>query len=127
MKKCIFAILLCISCSPSSAQDFRMDGERQTKELVRELRSVRTYGELQAAVPKLRKRFDALADLMLQAREFLLRQPEGVFFGPSSASDELFAELARLYELPGGKELIESAQAEALARLIPQRETFRKF
>lgn len=36
---------------------------------------------------------------------------------PSMASEELFAELARLYEMPGGRELIEMAQRDAIHRL----------
>jgi len=108
----ILLLLLLFSCSPSSLADLRYEWESQTKKLVEELRSIDSKEDLQSSVPKLKKQFNKLADLLLQARSFPAEECE-----PTYASEELFAELARLYEMPGGRELIESSQAESIRRL----------
>lgn len=104
--------LFLISCSPSSLADLRYEGEAQTKKLALELRTIETKEDLQKAIPRLKKRFNKIADLLIEAREFPKEEAE-----PSFASEQLFAELARLYEMPGGRELIESSQMEAIHRL----------
>ncbi len=104
--------LLLASCSPSSIDDLRCEGEAETRKLAILLKTIDTKEELVRALPRIKKRYNKLADLLLLARNF---QEKG---GESSlASEELFAELARLYEMPGGKELIESAQSEAIRKL----------
>ncbi len=108
----LLSLSLLISCGPSSIEDLRYEGEAQTRKLARDLRAIETKEELQKAVPKLKKRFNQIADLLVEARSFPKEEGE-----PSAASEELFAELARLYEWPGGRELIESAQTEAVHRL----------
>lgn len=100
------------SCGPSSFADLRYEGEAQTRKLAEELRTIETKEDLQKAVPKLRKRFNKIGDLLIEARGFSKEEME-----PSFASEQLFAELARLYEMPGGRELIESAQGEAIQKL----------
>jgi hypothetical protein len=119
MKKMLWVIFFCLSsCAPSSVEDFRCEGEAQAKALSCELRRIQTREELQAALPKLRSRFLKLSDLIIAARSFRAKHPEIEPLTASYASDELFAELARLYELPGGRELIESAQMEAVENLL---------
>ena len=49
---------------------------------------------------------------MIAVRSYSVEEPE-----PSPESEQLFIELARLYEMAGGKELIESAQTDAVLRL----------
>lgn len=66
-------------------------------------------------MPRLRKQYLRLAKLAVEARGLKERGADPL--GPSPESDELFAEMARLYELPGGKELLVSAQSEALKLL----------
>lgn len=104
--------ILLSSCGPVTFADLRCEGEAQTRKLAQELSQIETKEELQKAVPRLRKRFDEMAELLLQLRAFPAQESE-----PSLASEQLFAELARLYEMPGGRELIETAQSEAVARL----------
>ncbi len=106
-------MLIClVSCGPASLADLRYEGEAQTQKLADELRAVETREELEKAIPKLKKRFNKIGELLVQARAFSAEETE-----PSFASEQLFAELARLYEMPGGRELIESAQREAIHRL----------
>jgi hypothetical protein len=96
----------------ASFDDLRYEGELETRKLTAELRAVETKEDLQKAVPRLKKRFNKMADLLIAAREFSCEERES-----SESSEELFIELARLYELAGGKELIESAQMDAIDRL----------
>ena len=109
----LFVFLLFSSCQPVSLADLRYEGEAQTRKLASELRAIENRGDLQRALPRLKKRFDRIAAVLIAARAFS-SQERGE---PSFASEELFAELARLYEMPGGRELIESAQMEAIHRL----------
>jgi hypothetical protein len=106
----IFLFLL--SCEPATFADLRCEADAQIRKLAEELQSIRTKEELQKAVPLLRKRFLKIADLLIQAREFSKEDLE-----PSIASELLFAELARIYEMPGGRELIEGAQMEAVQKI----------
>lgn len=110
-KKLLFLLFLA-SCGPSTLADLRCEGEAQTKKLAQELSLIETKEDLQKALPKLRKRFNKMADLLIQARAFPKEEGD-----PSFASEQLFAGLARLYEMPGGRELIESAQSEAVQKL----------
>ncbi len=112
------ALMFLCACAPSSVEDFRCEGEALSQGLASEMRHIQTREDLRCEMPRLRKKFLKLSELLLAAREFRANHPEIEVQAPSFASDELFAELARLYELPGGRELIESAQCEAIERLI---------
>lgn len=112
-RKCfILSLFSLISCSPVSLEDLRLEGEAETKKLAAELRAIETREQLQRVKPKLRKRFNRIADLLIQVREFAGEPAE-----PTEASEALFAEMARLYEIPGCREMIESTQNEAVHRL----------
>ena len=113
MRRFLFIYLVFAGCTPSSIQDLRFQGEAETRRLASELRAIDTTEELSKALPRIKKRYSKLADLLLQTRKFDSDgSPE-----PSVASEELFAELARLYEIPGARELIEGAQSEAIRKL----------
>lgn len=109
----LFILLVLGACSPSSLADLRWEGEAETLKLAKELRHIETKEDLQKALPRLKKRFVRIADLLIQVRRF---SPEEIP-DPSLASEELFRELARIYEIPGGREGIESAQTEAIHKL----------
>lgn len=104
------SILLLTGCS--SFEDLRLQGEAETQKLARELKAIETKEDLQRTIPRLKKRFNKMADLVIEARSFSKEDTK-----PSLASEELFIELARLYEMPGGRELIETAQMDAVLRL----------
>jgi hypothetical protein len=110
----LLILLFLVACSPTSIKDLRLEGEAETKKLAFELRKMETKEELIRAVPKLKKRFNRIADLLIQAHEF---RKEEISKEPTLASEELFIELARLYEIPGAKEVIEGAQKEAVSKL----------
>jgi hypothetical protein len=102
-----------VSCGgPTTLSEVRYEGEAETKKLAEELRNLETKEDVLKAIPVLKKRFHKIADLLVIAKAFPKEESE-----PSFASEQLFAELARLYEIPGCKELIESAQIEAARKI----------
>ncbi len=105
--------LLLTGCAPATLEELRWEGEAETRKLTQELGKIASREELQRALPRLRKRYTKIASLVVQARKW----EAGTTQGPSAESEELFIQLARLYEIPGAKELIESAQQEAIRRL----------
>ena len=115
--KYLIALTLLVGCAPATLDDLRCQGEAETRKLVLELRAIETKEELQKAIPRLKKRFVKLADLLIDARAF----PNEGALEPTAISEELFLELARLYEMPGGRELIESSQREAVRQLNGRR------
>ena len=83
----------------------------ETRKLAIFLHEIDTKEDLQKGLPELKKRFNHFAELIVRVRKL---QPKEKKQEPSAASDQLFAELARLYEMPGCRDLIEEAQGEAV-------------
>lgn len=111
------ALILLVSCAPSSWEDLRAEGEAETKKLAQILHKIDTKEELQKEILKIKKSYRRIADLVVEVRKMEERSPMPEVREPTEASDALFAELARLYEMPGCRALIEGAQSEAIHRL----------
>ncbi len=114
---CIF--LLLFGCASSSEKRVRAEGKKIVKELFVILRDVENHEELQAATPYLKKKFNRLANLLLEIRS-LQEKNRNIFHSnePLEGSEVLFAELARLYEIPGCREIVEQAESEAVYHLL---------
>lgn len=112
MRRFFAYFILLAGCAPSTFEDLRYEGEAETRKLASELKTIESKEDLYRSLPRLKKRYNKIADLLIEARKFEEREGE-----PSAVSEELFAELARLYEIPGGREAIESCQSEAIRRL----------
>jgi hypothetical protein len=114
------ALLFCLAgCSPSSLDDFRCEGESLCKELTQELRGIETSEQLIKEGPKIKTYFDKLAILIIQARKFQQEHEytENFVDGKSLASQNLLSELKRIYQMEGGRDIIEKAEQEALIKL----------
>lgn len=107
-------VTLLFSCQSHPEDNLRKKGVQCSRAFAEELKEIRTSEDLKVALPKMRKRFSELAELILEVRN--LKEISGNQI-PSPEGDALFAELSRLSELPGGRELIELAQREAILRL----------
>ena len=118
----IFLWSICInftSCSPSSPEDFKQEGEAFMRKLIKELAKVQTKEELFMAEGKLQKRFEELAVLMIAAKECQKNSDEKQESSLNDAlNEELVCELRRIYKLEGGRKLIEKTQREALIMII---------
>jgi hypothetical protein len=112
------ALLFLVSCAPASWDDLRAEGEAETRKLALLLHRIDTKEQLQKELPKIKKSYLKIADLILEVKKMGSEGALPEIRDPSDVSDALFAELARLYEMPGCRELIEGAQSEAIHRLI---------
>jgi hypothetical protein len=102
-------------------EDFRQEGEAHSRALTKDLKAIQAREDLPKIMPKLKKRFNDLIDLMITARTYQQKHPEEEImespFASEPASFLLLEELQRVYALEGGREAIENAQREALIRL----------
>lgn len=104
-----------VSCSPLSLEEVRFEGEAEIKKLTRELACLESKEDLEKALPRLKKRFARIADLLISLKNFSFEDKE-----PTEAAEKLFIEMARIYEIPGGQELIETAQKNAVSKLLKE-------
>jgi hypothetical protein len=117
---CSLLLLLC-GCSPNSSQEFRREGEAHCHALVKDLEKIENREQLLRAQPRLKKHFESLISLMIEARKFQQRHADDAEaedpFTEEEATALLQEELRRIYCIEGSREVIESAQQEALIRL----------
>lgn len=115
----LFLLGMLSGCSPSSLEDYRLEGEARCRTLLEELQKIHNREQLVKAAPHLKKYFNNLVTLMIHAREFQETHPDETpgLSTESNASSELEEELRRIYAIEGAREIIERAQQEALVRL----------
>ena len=125
----VIALTGLFSCSPSSLEDFRYEGEARCRSLVKELQKIETREQLIRIAPVLKRHFEELVTLMIHAREFQEEHSDeepGILASDKVASRLLEDELRRVYEIEGGREIMERAQQEALVRLDAFERVFAK-
>ena len=79
------------------------------------MRKIETNEDVQKSSKRLKKHFNRIADLLIETRKFSIPNDEAL--ETAAAGEALFAELARIYEIPGARAAIEAAQSEAVHRL----------
>ena len=114
MKFFFFPLLLLVGCAPVSLEELRCEGEAAVKQLTLELKKLESHEDVQKASKRLKKHFNRIAELLIETRNF--PYPSGEL-PEIPGAEELFAELARIYEIPGGRAAIESTQNEGVHRL----------
>lgn len=117
MKKVFFALLMLLGCAPSSYEDFQFEGNAHCRKMLNTLKGIQDRQQLLQAQPVLKQHFEDLTDLIIAARKFQQSSLESKNFYPSFYSIALKEELKRLYEIEGGREIIERAQKQAFMRL----------
>jgi hypothetical protein len=121
MKLWIWALLLLCSCSPSSSLDFQHEGEARCRQLTQELQKIENREQLVQAESRLKQHFENLVDLMISAKEFQRDHLDDVsqdsVYEESVIETALQEQLRRIYDIEGGREIIERSQQEALVRL----------
>ncbi|MBY0528682.1 MAG: hypothetical protein K2P51_00650 [Rhabdochlamydiaceae bacterium] len=112
-------LLLLFGCAPNSLDDFRHEGESRTRALIYDLQQINSREVLMRAEPNLKKHFEKLVDLMIEARQFQLKNPDLELLETEERTFSLALkeELRRIYRIEGGREVMERAQQEALVRL----------
>ncbi|PWU16115.1 MAG: hypothetical protein C5B45_01190 [Chlamydiae bacterium] len=117
MKKLFIIFLILLGCNPSSYEDFQLEGDAHCRKMLNTLKGIQDRQQLLQAQPILRQHFENLVDLMIAARKFQQDSLEAKEFYPSFYSIALKEELKRLYEIEGGREIVERAQKQAFLRL----------
>lgn len=110
----IVAISLLGACQNSSYSRIKEKGQSKSKSLVDELKMIRTKDQLVERRHFLRRYFDDLADLNDQAKSYALNHPSEsvplLDLESKELSDQLKAELLRVYRLDGGVEIIDECR-----------------
>ncbi len=108
------------SCSPHSLEDYQQEARLIIRALTKELQVIEYPEQLLKSEPEIRKKFNQLVDVMIQAREYQqergLESPDQGGISPDW-NESLKKELRRIYQLERGRECIERASQEALIRL----------
>ena len=106
---------LFVSCSSSDSDGLRKEGEEATWRLAKLLQTIDRKEALIEKIGQIKKSYAQIADLALR-----IDVADDDTDAPSEASEVLFIELARLYEMPGCRQLLEEAQKESIAKLRRQ-------
>ena len=107
---------LTFSCSSKTLEDYREEGQSITQSLIKEFRKIQTREQLVASTTRLKKHFDKLVDLIIRARD---SNDESLDLTKKDhlLSDQLRTEMFRIYQIEGGRAIVEKCQEEALHRL----------
>lgn len=117
----LFIVALFVGCSPGSLKDFRHEGESTCRAIISDLQSIENREDLMRMEPILKRRFEKLATIIIEARQFQIAYPEEALSvqmpQENEISDTLKEELQRVYSIEGGKEIIERVEREAMLKL----------
>ncbi len=112
-----FLVVVFSSCTLPNKESLQKKGESIQKSLVEDLKEVSCKEELIEKIPNLKKNFIKMAKLTAEVSLFLVEHPsENSPYNPKTG-EELYRELLRIYEIPGGKEILERIQKEAILYL----------
>lgn len=120
MRKKICALLiLLVSCSPGSLEEYQLEGENIAKALLRHLERVESVGDLIKEGPKLKKEYALLVQVMIAAKIYQNKHPDEEVSEPIGleVSEALKNEFMRIYQLEGCQEVMEGLQRESLHKL----------
>ncbi len=108
------------SCQPSSLDEFQFEGAARVRLLLTELKNIETREDLIKAEPLLKKHFEKIIGIIIQARLFQQKNASlevPVLQVGQVLSCSLLEEMKRIYALEGGRECIERSQKEAMLKL----------
>ncbi len=104
-----------VSCSPSTLSEWRVEGVSIVRNLVEELEGVTSLEELEAKKGSLKKKYNQLVYVMIEASHY--EEEEGDLVPDSFYSDALRDQYVRLYEIEGARALLFEIQRESLHKL----------
>lgn len=115
----LIVLLFATACRAKSPEHFLAQGRFVNQELLAEIQAIDDLDDLIEALPRLERLFGRLVDVMIEAKKWQIKHKA---CWPATPEDrqlslELQAELARLYEMPSARALIEKCQETALLRL----------
>lgn len=117
MKKIFLCLVILLGCNPNSYEDFQCEGDAYCLKMFNTLKAIQDRQQLLQAQPILKQHFEEMVNLIIAARRFQIGSLETKDSYPSFYSLRVKEELRRLYQIEGGREIIERAQKQALLRL----------
>lgn len=111
---CLLFLFL-VACSPSTLSEWRVEGVSIVRDLVEELDSISTLKELEAKKISIKKKYNQLVNVMIEANKY--EEEEGDLLPESFYSDALRDQYLRLYEIEGAKKLLFEIQKDSLHKL----------
>lgn len=114
------SLIVFASCGSPSLEESREEAQGVTRSLVKELQAIHSRAEVIERLPKLKKLFNRLVDVLITAHELKNKQKVDAPLLANEdllLSDSLRGELSRVYGIEGARNLIEKAQQDALYRL----------
>lgn len=112
----IFIVFFYVSCTPTSKEDFEMEGRSLAKSILKDLRSVQTLEDLKSIHSQLEEKYLQVADLMIESTKQGTTIHSDDHLDPS-ISDQLLQEYQRIYQIPEGRRIMEEIQSRGLIRL----------
>ena len=105
-----------------SLLSYRQEGREITQKLIYQLRQTKDYQQLIAGKNELKQKFNQLAKMMIAAHALYLQKgalSSYLFISEEEhiLSEQLKAELDRLYQIEGCRQMLESCEEEALQSL----------
>ena len=108
-------IILIYGCNPTN-EDIQQESQKIIKQLIEQMTIIHNYGELQKSAPQLKKSFNKLVDIIIEARKLEIKDAKFEIKN-HHLSDLLRYQVERIYRIDGGKEIIEEMQRDALHKL----------
>ena len=117
MIRFVVFLLLLTACS-RGPEEIREEGQSVMRGLVKEFKGVKSRDELMEKEERIKVLFDKFVKVLVEAKIYLEKHDEALEFKwkDHELSDELKAEINRLYRIEGCKEIIEKCEREALTR-----------
>lgn len=93
-------------------------GQKKARELLAELKKLKSRDQLMDASERLERCYEEIADLMLLVK-MNVKQQKGVEFTDQDQqlNEKIRLELLRIYRIDGGREILEKCQKKALDKL----------
>ena len=105
-------LLFLAACRPSTLSEWRVEGISIVRDLVEELEGISSLEEVEAKKGSLKKKYNALVYVMMEASSY--EEEEGEIVPDSFYSDALRQQYLRLYEIEGGRAALFEIQRESL-------------
>jgi aspartokinase-like uncharacterized kinase len=113
----LFLLFLFSSCQPSTQMGCQQEAKKVIRRLISDLEDVQTTEDLMKLEREIKKKTETLVLLMIRLKKLESEKVEKSFEGKEELSERLSKEMERIYMIPGGRELVEAFQREALFRL----------
>jgi hypothetical protein len=113
-------MFLC-SCGRHSPEDYKEEGQQLSLSLIKVFSRIHSYEELTTASPDLKRLFDQLATICIEAQQQMARdgivEPLELSEKEQQVNARLRLELQRICKIEGCRDLVEKCQEEAMTRL----------